>query len=71
MVEIRKKMHREIIQKMRDKYSGILESTIPYASIVEQMGIYRAPVTRYRANSAAGEAYKELWQEIQQKFISI
>jgi cellulose biosynthesis protein BcsQ len=71
MVEIRKKMHREIIQKMRGKYSGILESTIPYASIVEQMGIYRAPVTAYRANSAAGEAYKELWREIKQKIISI
>jgi len=67
MVEIRKKLHREMMQKMRGKYPDLLQSVIPYASLVEQMGIYRKPVTHFRPNSTAGQSYKLLWDEIKDR----
>ena len=38
MADRRKKMHREIMQTLAEKYPDILQSIIPYASDIERMG---------------------------------
>lgn len=64
MVEKRKKMHLEMMQSLREQYS-VLETTIPYSTDVERMGLYRQPVTAALPSSAAAAAYVSLWYAIE------
>ena len=57
-------MHREIMTEMSESIKEILDCVIPYASVIEKMGIYREPVLVYSAKSPAALAYENLWQEI-------
>ncbi len=63
MVERRKKMHQEMMEKMSTN-GHLLHSRIPYASDVEQMGIYREPVVSFRPRCVAAQSYCDLWGEI-------
>lgn len=67
MVEKRKNLHKDTIEKMQNKYKGMLNSQIPYSSIIERMGIYREPVVKYRPKSVAAENYRLLWNEIKER----
>jgi len=64
MVEKRKKMHRDIIQTYSSNKTVFMNAVIPYSSLVEKMGIYRAPVELYASTSPAAKAYRRLWKEI-------
>lgn len=64
MVDLRKSMHRRICEHTNRSH-GFLETRIPYASIVEQMGDYRAPLSTYASGSRADRAYRALWEEVQ------
>lgn len=64
MVDRRKKMHRLIVQNPPSFMSPVLNSTIPYASEVERMGLHRAPVTVFAARSRAAQCYSDMWHEI-------
>ncbi len=66
MVDVRKSLHRKVIASHKQKKTRLLGPYIPYASDVEQMGIQRAPLGAYaHKRSRAGQAYRELWQEVQ------
>lgn len=65
MVDKRKKMHREMATAVYKKYDNILETPIPYLSIVEQMGVQRQPVPAFVPRSAASKAYQALWNEFE------
>jgi len=64
MVEARKTLHQDTMNKLREEGGNILESRIPYRSDVEKMGIYREPVPVSSPHSDSTEAYIELWDEI-------
>ncbi len=64
MVESRKKMHREMIEKMAADDKHFLDIQIPYASDVEKMGVFRKPVTASKPKSKASLAFKALWRSI-------
>jgi len=64
MVEKRKKLHHDIITAFRSEIPATLKSQIPYASLIEKMGIFREPVDRYAGSSPAAGAYRRLWKEI-------
>jgi cellulose biosynthesis protein BcsQ len=64
MVDRRKKLHQEICDQNRSAGTGFLQSAIPYSSVVEQMGVRRAPLASYAARSKAALAYERLWAEI-------
>ena len=66
MEELRKTMHREIIEQFRN-VPGILSGAIPYNTEIEKMGIYRAPVIAVRPESSASMAYRRLWEELRQE----
>ncbi len=65
MVEKRKKMHQEIMERMSEE-NRFLQAIIPYRSDVEKMGIYRKPVLRFKPGSSASKSYEQLWQEVKQ-----
>jgi len=64
MVEKRKKIHQEMVDRFRGR-KRILHTSIPYLADIEKMGIYRQPVPVFSPKSAAGQAYTNLWQEIE------
>lgn len=64
MVEIRKSLHRDIMEETIHSDSAFLKSYIPYSSDIEKMGIHREPVLCFKKTSKASKAYNELWKEI-------
>ncbi len=64
MVDRRKKMHRLIVQHPPSFMPSVLKSYIPYASEVEQMGVHRAPVSVFAAQSRAAKCYRDMWDEL-------
>ena len=65
MVDRRKSLHRRFCDGDDFDAVEMLESSIPYSSLVEQMGLRRAPVSAFAPASLPGKAYENLWREIQ------
>jgi cellulose biosynthesis protein BcsQ len=70
MVDGRRNLHQEIMTKLRSKFDNILESSIPYLSQIEQMGIAREPVPAFAPDSRTARAYSALWAEVQQEIFN-
>ena len=68
MVDRRKSLHRRICEDSDLQSVPMLRSSIPYSSIVEQMGLHRKPLGAFAPASSAGRAYDELWTEISGRF---
>lgn len=66
MVDRRKKLHRRIVEEIAEASPyPFLETTVPYSSLVEQMGLHRAPLPAWAAPSTPpAHAYRALWNEI-------
>ncbi|MEM7480988.1 MAG: ParA family protein [Acidobacteriota bacterium] len=61
MVDRRKSLHKQIVAEAD---GSLLRSYIPYSTLVERMGLYRAPLGEWVAKSEPANAYRTLWQEV-------
>ena len=64
MVDRRKKLHREIAEKLAAERNDVASTVIPALSVIETMSVERAPVAVYAPASAAAKAYRALWAEL-------
>jgi len=64
MVDQRRSLHRTVSEGGESGRIRFLRTRIPSSSIVERMGVKRAPLATYARGSAAARAYEELWAEI-------
>jgi len=64
MVDRRKKLHREITEKLSVERTEVARTLIPALSVIETMSVERAPVAVFAANTAATRAYRALWSEL-------
>lgn len=64
MVDMRRRLHRELSAALPREISTLLRSSIPYASIIEQMGPRRALLADYAPRSAPAAQYAALWGEL-------
>jgi chromosome partitioning protein len=64
MVDRRKSLHRRTADMVREIPIPFLRSQIPYSSLVEQMGTFRAPLHTFARSSTPARAYEGLWREI-------
>jgi len=64
MVDRRKKLHREITEKLWAERTEVAKTAIPALSVIETMSVERAPVTVFAPSSSAARAYRDLWAEI-------
>lgn len=64
MVDRRKRVHLDILKEFPEANPEALNTSIPYASDVEKMGIRRAPVTEFAPNSVSAKSYQDLWDEV-------
>lgn len=63
MVDRHRKLHRELADTLPAEHQEVAATVIPAASIVEQMGVRRAPVVAWARSAPAAHAYQELWSE--------
>jgi chromosome partitioning protein len=64
MVDRRKKLHREITEKLIADRAELAATAIPALSLIETMSVERAPLAVFAPSSAAAKAYRALWAEI-------
>ena len=60
MVDRRKKLQRELAAET----PGILDTVIPNAVVIEQMGVEHAPVVVYAPTSPSATAFRQLWSDV-------
>jgi cellulose biosynthesis protein BcsQ len=65
MVDRRKALHRRACEWPAGRPDVFLNGQVPYASIVEQMTVRRAPLPVFAARDAATSAFAEIWAELQ------
>jgi chromosome partitioning protein len=64
MVDRRKRLHRELTESLPAALPAVSATAIPSASVVELMGVRRAPVVATRPSSPAAKAYVALWDQV-------
>lgn len=64
MVQAQKSLHKATLEAMSARYQIFLNTVIPYASDIEKMGTYKAPVDVFAESKLASYAYHELWEEV-------
>jgi chromosome partitioning protein len=64
MVDRRKKLHREITERLSAERADVAQTIIPALSVIETMSVERAPVAVFAPASAAAKAYRSLWAEL-------
>ena len=68
LVDRRRRMHREFAERHRHDIPELLDSEIPYASVIEQMGEDQQPSVYREPRHPANQAYRALWDEIDRLF---
>jgi chromosome partitioning protein len=66
MVDRRRSLHRQTADMAREIPIPFLRTQIPYSTLVEQMGTFRAPLHTFARHSFPARAYEGLWREIRQ-----
>jgi chromosome partitioning protein len=64
MVDGRKRLHREVIDRLRAERPEVATTVIPALSLVEQMSVRRAPLPAFAPRSPVSQRYEELWAEL-------
>ena len=64
MVDKRRSLHREVIEELPRRHPWMTRICVPAASIVEQMGVKRAPLPTFAPHAAATHASAELWEAL-------
>jgi chromosome partitioning protein len=67
MVDGRKRLHREVMERLAGARSDVLSTFVPAASDIERMGVHRAAVADFAPRGRAARAYVALWDEVQER----
>jgi chromosome partitioning protein len=64
MVDGRKRLHREVMERLAEAHPEVLRTAIPSSADVERMGERRTVLAEFAPRGRAARAYRELWEEI-------
>jgi cellulose biosynthesis protein BcsQ len=64
MVDRRKLLHRDVVERLPREQPGVLGTAIPAAADVERMGVHRTVLEEFAPRGRAAAAYRALWVEI-------
>jgi len=67
MIDRRKRLHKEIAQRLPAERDDVAATAIPALSLIEQMAVLRSPVTASAPRSAAARGYADLWAEVRDR----
>ena len=66
-VDGRKRLHREVVERLRADRRDVAASAIPALSLVEQMAVHRAPLPVFAPRSRVTRSYQDLWAEVRDR----
>jgi cellulose biosynthesis protein BcsQ len=66
MVDRRKSLHRELLERGPELLEKRLELAVPYASAVERMGEAGLPLELLAPRTPAAEVYRKMWNKIRE-----
>ena len=64
MVDGRKKLHREVMERLRADRTDVLAAVIPASVEIERMGVERDAIATFAPAGRAAPAYEALWREL-------
>jgi cellulose biosynthesis protein BcsQ len=64
LADRRRKLHRDLIERIQLERPETLSAPVPYSADVERMGVALAPVVRFAPTCAASVAYESIWAEL-------
>jgi len=64
MIDQRKRLHREIAERLPAERGDVAAATIPALSQIERMSVERAPVPAFAPHGRAAQSYQALWAEV-------
>ena len=64
MIDRRKRLHREIAERLPTERKDVAATLIPALSMIERMAVERSPVSAFAPRSAASRDYADLWAEV-------
>jgi chromosome partitioning protein len=64
MLDRRKRLHKEIAERLPAERDDVAATAIPALSAIERMAVERSPVPAFAPRSAAARAYTQLWAEV-------
>ena len=67
MIDRRKRLHREIAERLPTERSDVAVTVIPALSLIERMSVERAPVGAFAPRSMAARLYAALWAELAER----
>jgi chromosome partitioning protein len=67
MVEPRKRLHRDVMERLAVERPEMLRTAIPSAADVERMGVHRTVIAQFAPRSRAAGAYADLWREVRNR----
>jgi chromosome partitioning protein len=67
MVDGRKRLHRDVMERISAEHKSVLETYIPAAADVERMGLRRTVIAEFAPRSRAARAYEALWAEVRDR----
>lgn len=70
-VDLRKRMHRELAAVPELQGEAFLRTVIPSASVVERMGVERAPLPSFAPSAPAALAFVALWREVSERLETV
>jgi chromosome partitioning protein len=64
MADVRKRMHRDVMEQFSAERPEMLRTVVPLAADVERMALARAPLEEFAPHGRAAEAFRNLWAEV-------
>ncbi len=64
MVDRRKRLHREIVDRLPTQRADVAAAAVPALAVIERMAVERAPVPAFAPRSRAARSYQDLWAEV-------
>jgi cellulose biosynthesis protein BcsQ len=67
MVDARKRLHREVMERLRLERATVLPAAIPSCAEIERMGVERDAVISFAPGGRAAIAYEALWADVRSR----
>jgi cellulose biosynthesis protein BcsQ len=67
MFDARKRLHRDVMERMRAEHASVLAAGIPMSAEVERMGARRTVLAGFAPNGRAATAYETLWTDVRER----
>ena len=64
MVDRRKTIHRDVAETLPRESEHVIDVVVPASTMVERMGVERAPIATFAPRSVPAAAYADLWKGV-------